>query len=322
MSNPFNLAKLDVSILLRAISIFSIVAGHFHWLGIPGGAAYLIYLSGFNFILFTCPKVPNLVNKSDDFLPSEFYSRYFSFLWKLILPTLLYTVFLYTFLGEFYVGGLLMISNFYGPMYANGLTFWFLEVLIQIYLLFAILFYVNKKFFIFKFYPYRTMLISFLFFYIFSVVCRLIWDTSDLLDRLPHLMIYMFFGGALSALSKTNKQKMLTTIAVSIILVDLLLFGWNSRILFLYCGAVITIWARFIMVPYFIKKIVTLCALSSLFIYLTHFQSLSLIQKFDNDISPAYEVLFAFVVGIIIAKLWKSRAKLADYSTKILMKRI
>ena len=64
---------------------------------------------------------------SSCFLPTEFYSIYFSFLWKLLLATVLYVMFLYTFLGEFFIGGLFIVSNFYEPMYANGLSFLFTE---------------------------------------------------------------------------------------------------------------------------------------------------------------------------------------------------
>ncbi|MBB1344481.1 hypothetical protein [Pseudoalteromonas sp. SG45-2] len=302
-----NISKLDISVLLRAISIFSIVAGHFHWLGIAGGAYYLIFLSGFNFVLFTAKKAIDSKVTNAGFNAKKFYRIYFSFIWKIVLPTLLYTVFLYSVLGEFHIGGLLLISNFYGPDYANGLTFWFIEVLIQIYLLFSIVFYINTKFFVFHKSPYYFMLVGFLVSYTVSIICRLTWDTSYYLDRLPHLMIYMFFAGGMAALSKNIRLKMITTSALSIILMDLIYFGWSSRILFLYFGSLFTIWLPYILIPRVINKIVTIVAFSSMFIYLTHFQTLSLLNKIFSSVSPGLAVLMSFLVGIVITKVWKKR---------------
>lgn len=299
--------KLDTSVILRAVSIFSIVAGHFHWLGIAGGAYYLIFLSGFNFVLFTSKKAIGQEVTDTSFNAKKFYIIYFSFLWKIILPTILYTVFLYSVLGEFYLGGLLLISNFYGPDYANGLTFWFIEVLIQIYLLFAFIFYINTKIFIFWKNPYSFMFIGFLISYLISIICRLIWDTSYYLDRFPHLMIYMFFAGGMAALSKSIQLKIITTLSIHIILIELIYFGWSSRILFLYLGSLLTIWLPYILLPRVLKKVVSLVAFSSMFIYLTHFQTLSLLNKLFNSVSPGLAVLSSFLVGIIITRVWKNR---------------
>ncbi|MGR5237719.1 hypothetical protein [Vibrio alfacsensis] len=314
-------SKLDLSIAFRFISIFAIVAGHFNFIHMPGGAYYLIFLSGFNFILFTVPKSNCLVDNSSTFSPSEFYSVYFSFLFKILLPTVIYTIFLYLVLGEFHIGGILMISNFYGPMYASGLSFWFIEVLVQIYLLFAVIFYANVKYFNFKKAPYISMLLGFVLTYFISFVCRILWDTSAWLDRFPHLMIYMFFGGALVALSVTKKQKLISSLIISVILIELISFPWNDRIIFLYIGAMSTLWVKYLTIPNVINKVITLCAMSSLFVYLTHFQSLSLIKKFNSDIHPAYVLIFAFFVGIALTRLWKQKYKLVNFSKKLLIER-
>ncbi|WP_394143342.1 hypothetical protein [Vibrio atypicus] len=310
LKHLFNLEKVDVSLLLRAISIFSIVAGHFHWIGVPGGAYYLIFLSGFNFILFTSPKVSCLNYTSKSFNSSEFYSTYFSFVWKIILPTLLYTIFLFLFLDVFYPASIILISNFIAPMYGEGLSFWFIEVLLQIYLLFAIVFYTNKYWFWFKKYAYESFLILFVLFFFISLICRLVWDTSELLDRLPHLMLYIFLAGSVTALSKSFKKKILTTFVLSLILLDIFVFGFNSRIIFLYLGALMTIWLPYILMPKVFSKVVFYSAISSLFIYLTHFQTLSLLGKISMDQYPGVNVFAAFSVGVLITQIWKRREKI------------
>jgi len=310
LKHLFNLEKVDVSLLLRAISIFSIVAGHFHWVGVPGGAYYLIFLSGFNFILFTSSKVTCLNYASKSFNSSEFYSIYFGFMWKIILPTLLYTVFLFSFLGVFYPASIFLISNFVAPMYGEGLSFWFIEVLVQIYFLFAIVFYTNKYWFWFKKYAYESFLILFVLFFFISLTCRLMWDTSDLLDRLPHLMLYIFLAGSATALSNSIKKKIITTLALSLILLDLFVFGFNSRIMFLYLGALVTTWLPYILMPQVFGKVIFYSAISSLFIYLTHFQTLSLLERLSMDQYPGLNVFAAFAVGVLITQIWKRREKI------------
>lgn len=318
MAKIFNLSNLDVTIIFRAFSILMIVSGHFGFVNIPGGSYFLIFLSGYNFILFTAQKVPNLVNADIEFSGKSFLVVYFNFLKKIIIPTLLYTVFLYAVLGEFHLPGLLLISNFYGPMYANGLTFWFLEVLVQIYLLFGLLFFLNKIFFFYKFCSYCFFSFGFFVSYLISVVCRCIWDTSFWLDRFPHLMIYMFFAGACVALSKTKKLKLISSLIISFCFLEFFIFGLDAKVVFLLFSIYCTIWFPCLKLPTILCKTLKIIALSSLFIYLTHFQSLSLIRKFNSDIEPVYTVLFALLVGVIISKFWKLKDRAFVFGSKFI----
>lgn len=306
------MANMDFSVFLRSLSIFSIVAGHLEFLNLPGGSLYLIFLSGFNFVLFTMPKIEYKAPSRSTFNSQVFTEVYFGYVKKIVIPTFLYTCFLFVYLGQFYPASLFMISNFIAPMYGEGLSFWFIEILLQILLIFGLIFYTNRFYYWFKFNPYSSMFVLYCAFFAISIACRILWDTSDLLNRLPHLMMYVFLGGALVALSTSRNKKILSTMALSFISLEFFIFDFNQNVAFLLVTSIVTIWLRTIVLPKAIIPIITLTAMSSLFIYLTHFQSFSLMEKLPFNSPAIVNVVFAFIVGIIVTQLWKKRTALKE----------
>lgn len=305
---------MDVSLLLRAFSIFAIVASHFGLIHLTGGALYLIALSGFNFIKFTQPKLGFNSDRAETFNDLSFLKKYYRFVRKLAVPTVLYLIVLYLALGEFHFFGLFLISNFMGPNYAGGLSYWFIEVLLQIYVVFSIVLMIK---------PVRMAMTinSFKFFTFFSVIsfafaiaCEWVYDSSHLLGRLPHLMLYIFSAGALVACSKTISQKILTSFIVTAMTADSLIHSFGDSQTVLFVGLMLTIWVPTISIPKIVSIPIKYMALSSLFIYLSHFQTRSLVRKFLEDPHPAISVTAAIIVGIAMASLWKRREDMLQAS--------
>lgn len=300
------LTHLDTTVFLRALSIVAIVAGHFHVGFVVGGAFFLIALAGFNFVKYTLPKLD--LDDSSGFSIKHFTSTYFNFVKKIIIPTCLYLMFVYAVLGEFHIYGLLLVSNFIGPGYANGLSFWFVEVLIQIYIVFSL---------IFLFYPLRQFLRknTFVFFliltilsYLFRILSLCIFDTSGLLDRLPHLMLYMFAMGGAIALSDSTFKKLVTTCLVVFTSLQPLITNFGDKYSFLFFSCLAILWLPVITIPKLFSKFFNVIAMSSLFIYLVHFQARSLLQKIWTNPHPLLSVFFAVIVGIACSYLWKRRS--------------
>lgn len=304
--------KIDITILLRGFSIFSIVSGHFGFVGMVGGAFYLIFLSGYNFVKFTLPKTINSQN-NNSFCVTLFTKNYFNFLIKLLIPVLLYTIVVYTLLGRPYFAGLFLVSNFYGPDYGQGLSFWFLEVLVQIYLLFYLLALSNKYYNWLGKNPFVSFLIAFIFWFLASLLCRYFWDTTAWLDRFPHLMIYIFLLGALIASINTFKEKMIASLCVASVCFEFYFYGFSGRSLFLIIGSLLTIWVSVLSVPIFLHKFIYTIAMSSLFIYLSHFQARSLLMKMPVEWPPLLTVSFALLFGVVMAKSWKNRKFIYGY---------
>ncbi|MDO6613519.1 hypothetical protein Q4601_16975 [Shewanella sp. 1_MG-2023] len=310
------MSKIDLTIVLRAFSIFAIVSGHLGFIHLAGGSFYLIFLSGYNFVRFNYPKVKRANAGKDYFDIVSFVKIYFGFIIKIIVPVLLYTFFIYTFLGRFYLGGVFLVSNFIGPNYADGLTFWFIEVLVQIYVLFGLVMISNYFYFWISKKPYQSFLFGFVMFYILSIVCRMIWDTSFYLDRFPHLMMYIFFAGALVAFSTETKKKVITSAILCLIALEFVLFDFNSKVLFLMLGAIATVWVDRISIPKVLHWPINIIAMSSLFIYLVHFQAKSLIDKLIPNLPAFAVVLFALLTGIIMSECWQRRSKFIQFSKK------
>ncbi|WP_055731708.1 hypothetical protein [Agarivorans gilvus] len=284
--------RLEVSILLRAFSIFAIVASHFGFIALTGGAFYLIALSGYNFVRFTLPKFGFSADKPESVDGIGFLQKYFRFVIKIIVPTCLYMILLYTVFGEFHWFGLFLMGNWLGPNYAHGFSYWFLDVLIQIYVLFACLLIIKPVRWQLTLAPYRFFAVA----TVISVLVRFLFlsqfDTSALMDRLPHLMFYMFVLGALISLSKTTTQKWLTTGILTLVCLYDLLHDFGGNVTVMYFGLLATLWVPAIPFPKLLALPITTIAMSSLFIYLCHFQARSLVQKILHDPSPAICTFF------------------------------
>lgn len=311
-------SKLDFTVFLRGVSIFAIVAGHFNMFELAGGSFYLLFLAGFNFARFNYPKTKTKTNGEYVFNLDVFTSKYFGFIMRIIYPVLFYTIFVQLYLGQFHLASIFLYSNFIGPNYANGLSFWFIEVLIQIYVLFYFLMLSNMKYHWVERSPYKSYLYLYLFFYLISFLTRYFFDTSQYLDRLPHLLLYLFIGGVLVSYSISNKQKIITTFALLLISLDLLNFGCDDKVVFVLVFSIMTVWIKAITLPKFLVNFIDVVAMSSLFIYLIHFQAKSLLLKFIPSAEPFMSVAFAFLLGIIFAKIWKMRKVSMIYLFKVI----
>lgn len=311
------LNRCDVSIILRAFSIFAIISGHLDLVHLTGGAYYLITLSGLNFVRFTLPKFKFNTASDESLNGLTFLKHYYRFLLKIIIPTCLYLILLHIALGNFHVYGLLLVSNFIGATYDGGLTYWFIEVLVQIYLLFSLLLMI--KYFRVKMTnrPYEFFMALLFAAYAVSFLCAHFFDTSHLYNRLPHLLFYLFALGALTAYSNTPFKKSLTTIALVLVSVKPLVQNFGGSETFMFFALLATIWLPYVQVPKLLLKPINLIATSTLFIYLSHFQAASLIRKLIENPSPLLTTIFALIVGVIMSACWKNRFLVLEKSKKL-----
>lgn len=303
-------AKYELTIFLRAASIFAIVAGHFDFVSLGGGAYYLIALSGYNFMRFTFPKLGFVANRPETIDSYAFLKPYYGFVFKIFVPTFLYLCLVYIVLGKFYLSGLFLFSNFFGHEYTGGLSYWFIEVLLQIYVILSFFLISKSLKRLFVSNNYWFLFCASILCYVISLVCKQIWDTEYLYNRLPHLLIYMFFVGALCYCSNTIKKSTLTTILVTALCADQLLNNFGEMITLFYFGVVATIWIEEIYFPKILFRPINILAMSTLFIYLCHFQARSLLQKLVADPPSGLSVLFALIVGCVFASGWKNRSRL------------
>ena len=307
------MVKFDTTILLRAIAIFAIVSSHFGLLNSAGGAYVLIALSGFNFVKFTFPKLDffGKTHQLSVFNPC-FIKHYFDFVLRIIIPTCLYLLLLSTVYDNVDYSSLFLISNFYGPSSNGGFSYWFIEVLIQIYFIFGLIIcftFVQKWL---SQNQYVFFLCGTLFFYVLRLVFMYFFDTDDLHNRLPHLMIYIFFLGCLAAVSRTVVEKLVTTSVLAIISTEYLLNSFGDQHTFLFLALLSIIWVPIVPLEKYTGIILSKLAMGSLFIYLTHFQARSLLEKLIVNPPPLFSVVFALLIGIWISVIWKKRVSISS----------
>ncbi len=302
-----SLVELDVSILFRAFAIISIVASHFGALNLPGGSGYLFLLSGYNFVQFMMPKI----NTSANTKTTQYLQPYGRYMRKLLVPSVLYIGFVFILVREFHVYSIFFVSNFVGPGYAGGLTYWFIDVLVQMFVLLGVLLaYGPTRRYLFA-QPFNFFLGAVLISFMVRTASMYFFDTSDLLNRLPHLYFPIFVLGGLIAYSDSMKQKLLAS--TSIILVSSpLLFEQSTIAPLLLIGGFAALWTSTIKFPELLVGLVTKIALSSLFIYLCHFQAKSFLSKLITNPNPFLSLAVAIMVGIVFAQVWKERKQIRN----------
>lgn len=299
------LVRYDTTLFLRAFSIVAIVSGHFDFFHVSGGAYFLIALAGYNFMRFLFPKCGFEQNRVEVDVGYGFLRPYYVFVLKIFLPTFLYLFLVYAILGKFYPAGLFMYSNFYGHAHTGGISYWFIEVLLQIYVLFSLVLLNGGARVRLAKNSYGFLFSATVIAYAVALFCQQLWDTEHLYNRLPHLLIYIFFAGALCYRSDTAKKRAATTALLTALCTSQVIRDFGGTFTFLYFGLLLTIWAREIPFPRVLFAPVKLIATSTLFIYLCHFQARSLLNKALVEPAPGLSVLFALLAGCVFSYLWK-----------------
>ncbi len=304
--------ELDISILFRAVSIVAIVMHHLELISVTGGALFLLFLAGYNFVVFTLPKAKKL--HSEDSPTLKAFLRYS---WRLYLPVAAYLAALFILLRRFYIHSILMISNFQEPTYSDGIRYWFIEVLIQIILITGIFlsFSQTARSYMFD-KPYNFFLVA-------TGVCffmRLItWNLSvstGLLEvfphQLPNVIAFVFFLGGLVASSQETRQRLFSSLFIAFVLLVPIMLGQARRdFIILLISSLLLVWFKEIKVFAFMKFPIFQVAFASLFIYLTHFQVVSTFENFTMSIVTKYAALaVSIALGIVGKILWTAVIKM------------
>ena len=129
-------------------------------------------------------------------------------------------------------------------------------------------------------------------------------------NRLPHLLIYIFFAGALCYCSDTTRKRVATSALVTALCASEVIHDFGGMFTVFYFGLLLTIWIKEIVFPRVLFVPVKIIATSTLFIYLCHFQARSLLNKLVADPAPGLSVLFSLVIGCLFAYLWKRGSRL------------
>lgn len=270
---------------------------------------FLLVLSGYNFVRYTLPKCgfppQDATSIVPQYQPKATILQILRFLWKVLLPAWVYLGCLSILTGQTPVLSWLYLSNWVGPYYAGGLSYWFLDIWVQTFLIIALVFSIPKCWQWLNNNPFLFFLGFFIVSYGVSCWCLYTWDTSQWFDRLPHLLLYLFALGGLASVARLYWQKCVVIMAVVLVACHYFISPIGQDIRLMLVGTLAIIVLPNIPLPKWGGIIINTLAKYSLFIYLSHFQVKMIFENVLDIHSPWILSCIALVAGCLYGMVWK-----------------
>lgn len=287
--------RLESATMTRAFFMICIVALHtdaFIYSQNWGAAYFLILLAGYSVARFQLPEI----------IRSNSTRTLWGTIKSVAIPTVMMVAFLQVATQKFEILPLLLISNFLNPATLTGFTFYFVEFYIQLLVLAALLLSVKRVREAFRRAPMVSAVALLVAVAIIDNIIGLFWDVDYNFRRTPWNYAWAFALGMVLA-SATDRRSQLVAIALSIIAVA---FEWGATSAAFYVagGCVIMLFVRAFIVPAPVKILVAEVAGASLFIYLSHYQMIILVNKVFGENRPWLELALSVVVGVVLAHMY------------------
>jgi acyl carrier protein len=298
-------ATMETTILLRALAIAGVVFNHAGPDAVYRGGAMLLFLiASLNFARF----------QGLSLLQGRIFQPISSLLYHLLIPYFVVALAYQTYKGDLQLSTFLLFGNFLPP--GDSLTIfpaWFVQVLIQSIILFALLFNIKVVRNLGNFCPWRLGLIL-LCVAIFTrlLVFSYMWDTDYLYNRVPHMMMWLFILGW--SIYFTPMQIIKKVITTLLFLVAILTVAgqkffstgtWPSIATWILVGGMLILWLPYVSVPRLLKTVVQTISASTYYIYLTHMTFIHIAQNTMEATIPFFNTrivstIIALIGGVLI----------------------
>jgi len=181
---------IPAEVLLRAISILAVVFNHAHAngdapFGYGGGMTFLMLLSGLNFARFSLQRGS----------AREVRHGLVSLGLRILVPCLAIVLASFALKREFDWAELLFVSDWFTPLHVSLLITWYPQVLLQILLILYLLFSVEGFARAILTRPLASSVALLVVALLVRATFPMLWDTSPLKHRLPHLFLWNFVLG-------------------------------------------------------------------------------------------------------------------------------
>jgi acyl-CoA synthetase (AMP-forming)/AMP-acid ligase II/acyl carrier protein len=268
---PFSLRGIESEIVIRAVAIISVVIAHASAWPVGGSAHVLLLLSGYNFSRYQGSRL----NEGGG------WAMLASFFQRIIAPYYLVLCLYLAAEQSFDVPSLLLVSNLFGRFGSFLEPYWFLEVLFQCMVIFALLFAIGpvRRFATSKPWEFGLALLGGAL--AFRVVATLVLPHEFLLERTPDSIFYLLaFGWCLHRATTPGRKLLLTAICLAI--AGLQVAGpmdiWGrfqfpanvTHAIWFAAAAGLILWAPRLNLPNALHGTIGLIAAASFYIYLTH----------------------------------------------------
>jgi len=282
----------DAPILIRALSITLVVAGHVGFVDVMGNIKALLIVSGLSFAKFQLKSI----EKERSIRPIGL------FMLRIALPAFIFTVLMQIVVfHSIRFQSWLFIDNLIDPNLTNA-TPWFIDLLLQNIAIMSIplAFRPVREFAAKNAYLYGMVFLGMS--WISCLIVPLLWNTDYLYNRVPQILLWLMAFGWCAAYSDTNKKRIVSSVVFLFCnALNFEWFGWYPLI----AGLAITWLKQFpVPMPRIAITAINTIAGASLFIYLTHMQFNSVLHKLLPNAPPIASVLFASAGGVIVWKAW------------------
>jgi non-ribosomal peptide synthetase component E (peptide arylation enzyme)/acid phosphatase family membrane protein YuiD len=287
--------RIEPATLTRAFFMICIVALHtdaFVYSSNWGAAYFLVMLAGYSVGRFQLPEI----------LRSGSTRTLWGTIRYVAIPTILMGVFLELVTRKFEWPSLFLVSNYQDPDNIRGYTFYFIEFYVQILVIAALLFSFAP---IRRAFNARPMLSAVVFFFACAIIDYLIelkWNGDYNYDRTPWHYGWCFALGLVIAAAKDLPSR----IVALVLAIGSVLAVWQltSAAFYVAGGVAVVLFLRSITVPAPAKVVIAEIAGASMFIYLTHYQMISVVNKVFGHHMPWLELLLSVITGIIGAHVY------------------
>lgn len=293
--------RLETVTLTRAFFMVCIVALHtqaFIYSSNWGAAYFLVMLAGYSVARFQLPEI----------IRSGSTRTLWGTVRYVAIPTILMGVLLELVTRKFEWPSLFLVSNYQDPTTIKGYTFYFIEFYVQILLIAALLFSFPP---IRRAFAARPMLSAVIFFFAVAVLDYLIelkWTGDYNYDRTPWHYGWTFALGMVIAAAKDLPSRLFAMV-LSLVSV-LLVWQLTSAAFYVAGGIAVVLFIRTLTVPAPAKVLIAEVAGASMFIYLTHYQMISLVNKVFGQPMPWLTLFLSIIVGIIGAHIYARAERL------------
>jgi hypothetical protein len=257
-----------------------------------GAAYFLVVLAGYSVARFQLPEI----------IRSGSVRTLWGTIRFVAVPAILMDALLELVTRKFELPSLFLVSNYQDPHSIRGYTFYFLEIYVQLLLLAAILFSFEKVRTAFR---ERPMVSSVLLFAAAVVIDRSIesiWNGDYNYHRTPWHFAWCFCLGVVIAHAKDLPTR-LFALTLSIVCA-LAVWQLTSAAFYVASGCAMVLFVRSFAVPAPAKILVAEIAGASMFIYLSHYQIISLVKKVFGEEMPWLALILSILTGVAGAHLY------------------
>ncbi|HYN66877.1 MAG TPA: AMP-binding protein, partial [Ornithinibacter sp.] len=252
-------ARVDTTIVLRALAILAIVGSHTHVVHVLGGAHILLGVAGFNFARFaaTAPSA------------RETWRRVGGTVARIAVPTVVWVAAVGLLAGTYSAANLVMANWLFGSdTWSSTWRLWFLEALAWTLVAFAALLSIPAVRRLYARAPFACAAGL----AVLGATARL--DLFDLTSppgrgTAPAVLWLVAIGWAAQVASRRRQRFVLSAIVVATLPGFL---GDPAREATIGAGLLLVVWVRTLPVPRLVVPSLAALASASLYIYLTHFE--------------------------------------------------